>query len=322
MDVMISPLSEIQQIYLTLERSSLLGLLGGDGLGTLIKLGLGLQSHNSTTPLTGEIGILVELLHTQILEDLELRFILLVNLGKSNNGGCLLVDESSKTGLILNNKEGDLHLTAEGGKPKDELEGVNIACDKDERSLLLLNEGGNMLQSEFQLAGNLGGCLLPGGGGGGSVLNTLLLGGGSLGTVLVQQVENTSSLILSNRLGELVDGRGDLKTLVKDGTLTLDAHILGPANEAAQITSGGADGSSDAGGTRAGGEEGVSLGWGLLDWGGFALAAGLLCHGGCWFVERFYGKFVWRVKMFSESSQIYFVRRNKYTWNVENNSKR
>lgn len=281
MDVMFSQSIYSDQLYLT-HRSSLLGLLNGNGLGTLIKLGLGLQSHNSTTPLTDKLGVLVELLVAQVLEDLELRLILLVDLGEGNNGGGLLVDECSETGLVLHNEEGNLHLTAEGRKPKNKFNGVNIACDEDKGSLLLLNEGGNVLQSELQLAGNLGGCLLSSSGGSGGVLDTLLLGGGSLRTVLVQQVEDTGGLILSNRLGELVDGRGDLKTLVEDGTLTLDAHVLGPADEAAEVTAGRADVSSDAGGARAGGEEGVGLG-DLLDGGGLSLAGSFLCHGGCVF---------------------------------------
>ena len=265
------------QLYLT-HRSSLLGLLDGNGLGTLIKLGLGLQSHDSTTPLTDELGVLVELLVGQILEDLELRLVLLVDLGEGNDGSGLLVDKCSETGLILNNEEGNLHLTAEGRKPENKFNGVNIACDEDEGSLLLLNEGGNVLQSELQLARNLGGCLLSGSGGSGGVLDTLLLGGGSLRTVLVQQVEDTGGLVLSNGLGELVDGRRYLKTLVEDGTLTLDAHVLGPADETAEVTASGADVSTDAEGARAGGEEGVGLG-GLLDGGGLSLAGSFLCHG-------------------------------------------
>lgn len=276
MDVMFSK-STLIKIYLT-HRSSLLGLIESNGLGTLLKLSLGLQSHDSTSPLTEKLGVLVELFVTQVLEDLELRLVLLVDLGEGNDGSGLLVDESSETGLVLDNEEGDLHLTAEGRKPEDKLDGVNIACDEDEGSLLLLNEGGNVLQSELQLAGNLSRCLLSGSGGSGGVLNTLLLGGGSLRTVLVQQVEDTGGLVLSNGLGELVDGRRDLKTLVEDGTLTLDAHILWPADEAAEVTSSGADVSTDAEGAWAGGEEGVGLG-DLLDGGGLSLAGGFLCHG-------------------------------------------
>lgn len=267
----------IDRIYLT-HGSSLLGLFQCNGLGTLLKLGLSLQSHDSTSPLTHEFGVLVELFVTQVLEDLELRLVLLVDLGEGNDGSGLLVDESSETGLVLDDEEGDLHLTAEGRKPEDKLDGVNIACDENKGSLLLLDKSSDVLQTKLQLARNLSRCLLSGSGSSGSVLNTLLLGGGSLRTVLVQQIEDTGGLVLSNGLGELVDGRRDLKTLVKDGTLTLDAHVLGPADEAAEVTSSGADVSSDAEGAWAGGEEGVGLG-DLLDGGGLSLAGGFLCHG-------------------------------------------
>merc|ERR1719384_1006619 len=130
---------------LTLKTGSLLGLFSSPCLGPLIQLGLSLQSHYSTSPLAHQVCILVELLHSQILEDLELGFIFFVYSSESNNSRSLLVYKSSKTSLVLHNHEGDLHLPAQGREPEDEFDRVDVARNKDERRLLLLNKGSHVL---------------------------------------------------------------------------------------------------------------------------------------------------------------------------------
>jgi len=137
-----------------------------------------------------------------------------------------------------------------------------------------------MLQSKLKLVGDIGSLSLALGSGGSISTLTLLLGSSGLGTVFIQHLEDVGSLILSNALGELVDGGRDLKTLVKHGTLTLDAHILGPTDETGEITSSGTDGTSDVEGTGLGGEERVGLGRGLGD--GLSLGlGGFLGRHGC-----------------------------------------
>ena len=188
------------------------------------------------------------------------------------------MDEGAEAGLVLDDHEGDVHLAAEGGEPHDDLNGVNVAGDEDELGLLLLDEGGDVLEAEFDLVGGTGGGGSARGGGRGGLLDALLLGGGGLGAVVVEELEDGGSLVLVKSLGELVDGRGDLEALVEDGTLTLDAHVLGPLHEAGEVAVAGTDGAADAGGARAGGEEGVGLlgggGGGLLGLGGSFLGHG------------------------------------------------
>jgi hypothetical protein len=167
------------------------------------------------------------------------------------------VNKSSKTSLILDNHERDLHLTAEGGHPHDEFDGVDVTGDQDKLGLLLLDEGGDVLESELDNIGDLVVRFLSSSSGGGSLLDSLLLGGRSLRAVLVKKSEDSHGLVLAQSLGELVDRRGDLKTLVQDGTLTLDADILGPTDETTEVTALGADGSSNSSGTSAGGVERV-----------------------------------------------------------------
>jgi len=57
----------------------------------------------------------------------------------------------------------------------------------------------------------------------------------------------------------LIDRRGDLKTLVNDSALPLEANIFGPLDKTTQVLSSGADVSSDSSRSGPGREEGVSL---------------------------------------------------------------
>ena len=248
---------------LTLETGSLLSLLSSNSLGALVQLGLGLETHNSTSPLTNQIRVLVELLHSKILEGFELSLIRLVNSGKGHDGSSLLVAEGSKTGLVLDNKEGHLHLTAESREPQDQFDGVNVTGNEDERSLLLFNERGHVLETEFELVGDLSRGVRFGGDRGGRFLDALFLGSGGFRAVLVQESEDTGGLVLSDRLGELVDGRGDFETLVKDSALTLNADVLGPLDESGKITALGTNSATNGERAGFGGEEGIGLGWSL-----------------------------------------------------------
>lgn len=224
-----------------------------------LQFGLGLQSHDSATPLSDVVNVVVEFLIGQALEEVELGSILLVDSGQSNNGSSLLVNECTKTGLVLNDHVRNLHLTAKSRHPHDKLNGVNIAGNQDKLSLFLLNEGGDVLQTEFDLEGDLSRVSRSRSSFCSSLLDSLLLGSSSLRTVVVEEFENSHSLVLSNGLGELVDGRRDLKTLVDYGTLPLDTDVLGPSDETAQVFSPVADVTSDSGGTGPGREKRVCL---------------------------------------------------------------
>ena len=180
------------------------------------------------------------------------------------------MDEGAKAGLVLDNNEGDVHLTAESRKPHNELDRVDVASDGDELGLLLLDEGGDVLQAELNLEGGSSRGILLGGLGGSGLLGLLLARGGGEGAVGVEELENGGSLVLGEGLGKLVDHRGDLKALVEDGALALEAHVSGPLDKPTEVASLGADITTDPGGPGARRENGV-----LGDLGG-ALGRGLL----------------------------------------------
>ena len=57
------------------------------------------------------------------------------------------MDDSSEAGLALDNGIGDTHLAAESGEEDNELDGVDIVSDDDERRLLGLNEGNTVIEA-------------------------------------------------------------------------------------------------------------------------------------------------------------------------------
>ena len=152
----------------------------------------------------------------------------------------LLVDDRSETGLALHNGVWDTHLLAESGKEDNELNGVNIVGDEDERSLLVLNEANNVVETVLDGVGLLGDILLllALGDGGGLLGQTLLLLGLGLRAVLVEELEGLGGGVAVQNLGELGNGRGNLQAHVEDLALTLKADILGPAHHAREVATG------------------------------------------------------------------------------------
>lgn len=189
--------------------SGLLGSLSSDLLGALVQLGLGLEAHVSSTPLS--LDILVKLCVEVLRQSLQLALILLVDLGQGNNGGILLVSQQTKSALSLHNSIGDIHLAAQGGQPDNQLQRINIVGNQNQLGLLLLDQGGDVLQSVFKSGRGSSGILLATSGS--SSLKSGSLGLLGLRLVLHQQLEHFRSLVLVKSLGELVNSRRDLQAL-------------------------------------------------------------------------------------------------------------
>jgi hypothetical protein len=117
--------------------------------------------------------------------------------------------------LIYRRSIAPTHLPAESGQEDDQLDGVDVVGNDNQRSLLGLDEGDTVVQpvlGEEGLLGVLGGGLLTLGGLGLGLLEEtgllLLLG---LGLVLVQELEELGGGVLVQGVAELGDRRGDLK---------------------------------------------------------------------------------------------------------------
>lgn len=202
---------------------------------------MSLVTHDTTTPLLASILVA---LHEAILDGRDklgkLSLVLGADLGQSEDGSGLLVDDSSETGLTLDYGIGDAHLLAEGGKEDNELDGVDVVGDENEGGLLVLNQTNHMVQTILDGVGLLRDILLLLAllDGGGLLEETLLLLGLGLRSVLVEELESLGSSIAVEDVLELGESRGDLKAGLEDLLLSLEADILGPLHHAGDVALG------------------------------------------------------------------------------------
>lgn len=150
------------------------------------------------------------------------------------------MDDGSETSLALDDGVRNTHLTAESGQEDNELDGVDIVGNQDERSLLVLDETNNVvetvLNSIWLLADIL--LLLALRDSSSLLVQTLLLLNLGLGAVLVEKLEALSSKIAIEGVLELSDGGRNLEAEVQDLLLALKTDILGPLHETGEVTTG------------------------------------------------------------------------------------
>jgi len=109
-----------------------------------------LDAHNTTTPVSSEGLVLVELSTEVLGKNFEVLEVFLADFSESDAGSGLLVDELAEACLTLDEGEGDTLLSAEGRKEDEELDRVNIVSHNDELGLALLNELGNVVETELE----------------------------------------------------------------------------------------------------------------------------------------------------------------------------
>lgn len=139
-----------------------------------------LDTHDTTTPVSGQFSVVVKLSLEKGAELLEIDEVFTADLGESDASGCLKVDKFAKVGLATDEAEGDTLLAAESGQVNNELDGIDVVGDNDHLGLVLLDQRGDVVEAELKvhgLLGLLGGALV------GSL--TLSLGLESVGLLLV-----------------------------------------------------------------------------------------------------------------------------------------
>jgi len=82
--------------------------------------------------------------------------VLLADVLEGNSGGVLLANKLTESCLSLNEAEWNVHLSAELWEPDDQLNWVDIVGNDNKSSLLLLNEGGDVVKTELKNARFLG----------------------------------------------------------------------------------------------------------------------------------------------------------------------
>ena len=110
--------------------------------------------------------------------------------------------------------------------------------DDNELGLLVLNESGDVVKTELKDNGLLGLDLLSFSLGDSGSNGSDLLFSNSLGSVLAQELQQVSRVVLVEGLGELVDLRRHLESLEEHSFLSLESNVSGPSHESGQISLG------------------------------------------------------------------------------------
>ena len=130
------------------------GLLGELDLDELLAGShhvLVLDTHDTTTPNSVQLLVVVELSLELLSELLEVDEVLSADLSQGNASGSLEVDKLAKVGLSADEAEGNSLLSAEGGQVNNKLDWVNVVGDDNELGLVLLDEGGHVVETEFEV---------------------------------------------------------------------------------------------------------------------------------------------------------------------------
>jgi len=221
-----------------------------------------LKTKDRLTPLTKQVSVLKELRLDSINKLSEISTEILGSVGDGNDRGGLVVDELTKTGLVLHDAEGNLLLAAEGREPENKLDGINIAGDDNKLSLVASDEMSDVVETIAESNGALSSHLLKEllVGSTTGLLVDLLAFLGRLHNLsetlgILDATLSAGSILLRTHLGheleqidggglvqgvvEHVDCRRALETVQKDALLTSNANILGPCNKVSKIALGG-----------------------------------------------------------------------------------
>lgn len=147
------------------------------------------------------------------------------------------MNNGTETSLALDNGEGDAHLAAKSGQENDQLNGVNVVGDQDERSLLVLDETNDVIETILDSVGLLADILLLLAllDGSGLLDETLLLLGLGLRAVLVEELESLGGSVAVEDVLELGNRRGDLEAHAQNLLLALKTDVLGPLHHTGQV---------------------------------------------------------------------------------------
>jgi hypothetical protein len=194
-----------------------------------------LDSHDTTSPSTGDFLVLVEGSLHGLNKHIKFLGVFLLYGSDGNARSGLLTDELTKLGLTFHNAKRHILLAAEGRKPHNKLNRVHVMSDENELGLFLLNKISNVVDTKLEdgkgrrRSSSLGGSHLL------QTLFLLLLG---LRSELLAQTHDLAKSRLIDGVLELRDRRRDLKALKEDTLLTLKANVLGPLDKASQVRSG------------------------------------------------------------------------------------
>jgi len=110
-----------------------------------------LNTHNTTTPVSSELFIVVELSSEVLGQHFQVLEVFLSNVGQSDAGGSLLVDELAESSLTLDEGVGNSLLSEESWEERHEFNWVNVVSNNDELCLAFFNQGGHVVKTKLDV---------------------------------------------------------------------------------------------------------------------------------------------------------------------------
>lgn len=195
-----------------------------------------LDSHNTTTPGSAEVNVLIELAHENFGEGFEVLEVFFVNLSQSKASSGLLVNKFSKVSLSSDEAEWHSLLSAESREEANHLDGVNIVSNNNHLGSSIFNKLGDMVQSilDVERLGGFGLITFSGS----RFLESGLFLSSSLRAIFSEQFKEFTGLIFFDSVLELSDCWWNLQSLHKNSLLALNSNILGPLNETSEVSLG------------------------------------------------------------------------------------
>jgi len=191
-----------------------------------------LDSHDTTSPDSAELIVVVVLALECLGHTIEVSQVFLANFGDSNACGGLQVAKFSKVGFSTKETVGDTLLSAKSWEEDDHFDWVNVVSNDDELGLVFFHKRGHMVESKLEVdwLGCLTTATLS------FFLQTFLLVLLGLWAVFGEQFKELVRLVLVNGVSELIDGGRHLQSLHQDSLLPLDSDVPWPFDETGEVS--------------------------------------------------------------------------------------
>ena len=110
-----------------------------------------LDAHNTTTPVSAELVVVVELFTEVASKSLQVLEVLSVDFSESDGGSSLQMDKLAEVGLATNEAVGNILASAESGQVDNSLNWVNVVSNHYELGLALLNKSSNVVKTKLDV---------------------------------------------------------------------------------------------------------------------------------------------------------------------------
>ena len=203
-------------------------------LSLLHSLGM-LDSEVTSSVVLNETGVIVIKSFEVGSKGVQVLLVFFTDLGEGKCSGSLLVDESTESCFSFHEGIRDIVLFAESWEMENKFNWVDIMSDQYKLGFLLFNEGGDMVETEFdddwfdRFSFFLVLFVLS------LLLESLDFLFSSLWLILGEEFESFMGLISVQSVGELSDLRWDLESGHQDSLLSLESDILRPFDESCEI---------------------------------------------------------------------------------------